>query len=72
VRVSAGGGGWAEVVVDGRAAGRTPTVLTLPAGRHTVRLLPFGAEPAHEETLDVEADDVLSLRVRIEGAPGPP
>jgi len=68
VRVSASGGGWAEVLLDGRPAGRTPTVLTVPRGRHTVRLLPFGAEPAHEEVLDVEADDVLSLRVRIEGA----
>jgi len=72
VRVSASGGGWAEIVVDGRPAGRTPAVLTLPAGRHTVRLLPFGAEPAHEEVLDLEADDLLSLRVRIEGAPAAP
>jgi hypothetical protein len=63
------GGGWANILVDGRARGRTPTVPTLPVGRHTVRLMPFGGEPAHEEVLLVEAGDVLVLRIRIAGDP---
>jgi serine/threonine-protein kinase len=71
VQIGATGGGWAEVVIDGRRVGRTPQLVTLAVGSHTVELLPFGTEPAHTERVDVERGDLLVLRVRIEGSPEP-
>jgi len=44
---------WARVTVDGRAAGETPITLTLPSGRHRVRVAhpSFGAREAIVEVL---------------------
>jgi hypothetical protein len=38
-------GGWADLFIDGRAAGRTPRSVSLTPGRHVVELRPPGAAP---------------------------
>jgi serine/threonine-protein kinase len=38
-------GGWADLFVDGRPAGRTPRSVPLPEGRHLVELRPPGGAP---------------------------
>jgi hypothetical protein len=38
-------GGWADLFVDGRPAGRTPRSVPLPAGRHLLELRPPGGAP---------------------------
>jgi len=58
--------GWADIFVDGARAGRSPTELRLTAGRHAVRLLPYGEEPAITRSVDVEPDSVGRLVVRLE------
>ncbi len=58
--------GWADIFVDGQRAGRSPTELRLPSGHHSVRLLPYGEEPAIVRSVDVEPDSVGRLVVRLE------
>jgi serine/threonine-protein kinase len=45
---------WAQILVDGRAAGETPRELALPAGRHRVRVVhpSFGSS---ETTVEIRA-----------------
>jgi serine/threonine-protein kinase len=57
--------GWAEIMVRGRRVGRSPAELTLPAGRHVVRILPYGEEPAITRTVVVPAGGVARLSVRL-------
>ena len=38
-------GGWADLFIDGRPAGRTPRSVSLTPGRHLVELRPPGAAP---------------------------
>ena len=65
VHVSASGGGWADVFADGRRVGRTPVRAVLPIGRHTLRFLPLGQEPAQTQIVDIERGDELLLRLTI-------
>jgi hypothetical protein len=47
---------WGEIYVDGKLVGRTPRVLTVPAGRHTVEIV-FPAEtPPRKQTFSVDLD----------------
>jgi len=43
-------GGWAEVYVEGRRAGRTPLSLDLPLGTVQIELRPFGLTPMASDT----------------------
>jgi hypothetical protein len=56
---------WATVEIDGRPSGRTPVSAELPVGRHVLRFLPLGQEPAHQEAVDLQRGDVVVLRVRL-------
>jgi eukaryotic-like serine/threonine-protein kinase len=58
--------GWSEVFVDGARVGRTPMEARLPVGRHSVRLLPFGNEPAITRSIDVSEGSPTRLVVRLE------
>ena len=44
-------GGWAQVYDGARLLGRTPLSVELPAGRYTLRILPYGEEPATTTTV---------------------
>ncbi len=57
--------GWAEIFVEGRRVGRSPTELTLPAGRHSVRIVPYGDGTPIERTVVVEPDGSARLVVRL-------
>ena len=41
---------WGDIVVDGRPRGRTPTTLTLSAGKHTVEVIFGGDDPPRTKT----------------------
>jgi len=58
-------GGWADVFVDGTRRGRTPTQLTLPAGRHVVELRPFGELPARRRVVQIRTGQTLRLPVPL-------
>lgn len=58
--------GWAEIYVEGRRVGRSPTELTLSAGRHTVRIVPYGDGAPIERSVTVEADGSARLVVRLD------
>ncbi|MFO1304365.1 MAG: serine/threonine-protein kinase [Burkholderiales bacterium] len=53
---------WGEVLVDGKQRGLSPPLkeLRLPAGKHTVEIR-NGTFPAHIETIEVHADEVVNL-----------
>lgn len=57
--------GWADIFVEGRRVGRSPTELTLPAGRHALRIVPYGDGTPIERTVVVEADGSARLVVRL-------
>lgn len=57
---------WAEVQIDGRAAGNTPLVRhRLPAGAHRVRLRAQGRGPWRTIRVRIAADQVVSRRVQL-------
>jgi eukaryotic-like serine/threonine-protein kinase len=58
--------GWAEIFEGSRRLGRSPAELTLPAGRHVLRLVPYGEGRAIERTVTVEADGAGRLVVRLD------
>lgn len=58
-------GGWADVFHRGRRLGRTPRRATLPEGRQTLELRPFGRLPAEHRTVDVPAGGVVRLSVPL-------
>jgi len=45
--------GWAIVEHEGRRLGRTPVRAQLPTGRQTLRILPYGEEPARTQAVEV-------------------
>ena len=59
-------GGWAIVLHRGRRIGQTPGRFTLPAGRQTVTLLPFGEPPARRITVDVPRGGIERESVPLE------
>jgi serine/threonine-protein kinase len=61
--------GWAEIFVDGRRVGRSPTEVRMPAGRRSIRLMPYGEGPAIERSIEVEPGGVSRLVVRLEAPP---
>ncbi|NOY93721.1 MAG: protein kinase [Deltaproteobacteria bacterium] len=48
-------GGWADVTLDGRPAGRSPTVLSVSPGSHRIGLRPFGRAPASTHRVQLES-----------------
>jgi len=58
-------GGWADVFEGNRRLGRTPARVDLPAGRHTLRLRPFGMAPAVRRTVNVRPGAVTNLAVPV-------
>jgi len=58
-------GGWADIVLNGRHIGRTPDSLTLPAGTHTLTLIPFGRDPARTQTVTVRPGAASRVVVRL-------
>lgn len=59
-------GGWAYVFVDGARRAQTPTRLTLPPGRHTIELRPFGTGAPIRRTVNVVSGATSSVVVRLE------
>lgn len=45
---------WGDIVVDGRARGRTPATLTLPAGKHTIEVIFGGEDPPRTKTFSID------------------
>jgi len=57
--------GWAELFIGSRRVGRSPVELTLPAGRYTVRVMPYGDGPAIERSVRVTPHRSARLVVRL-------
>ncbi|MCC7534888.1 MAG: protein kinase, partial [Deltaproteobacteria bacterium] len=62
-------GGWATVSVDGRTLGSSPVQVRLPAGRHSVALLPMGRPPAVRRSVMLRQGSTMTVRVVRETAP---
>lgn len=60
-------GGWADVYVNSRHRGKTPLQLSLPEGRRTVVLRPFGGKPVRRSVL-VRRDQLTRLVVSVRRA----
>lgn len=59
-------GGWAEVYdVSGRRLGTTPVTVSLPAGRRTLVLRPFGQPERRRESVTVRSGERVPLVVRL-------
>jgi serine/threonine protein kinase len=58
--------GWADIYVDGRHVGRSPTELRLDAGSRRIRLMPYGRGPQINRRVRIEADGSSRLVVRLE------
>jgi eukaryotic-like serine/threonine-protein kinase len=57
---------WCEVYLDGRRLGRTPIMrATVPAGRHTILLLPRGQEPGQRRTIRVQPGDNTPVSLNL-------
>jgi serine/threonine-protein kinase len=57
---------WCDVSIDGRPVGRTPLVrVQVPAGRHTLRFLPLGREPAQRRVVTVRPGQDTPLSVNL-------
>jgi hypothetical protein len=60
--------GWAAVSdARGRRLGQTPLQLTLPAGRHTFVLRPFGTGAPRRVSVQIRAGETRPLSVDIAG-----
>jgi len=67
--------GFATVFLGGEQLGTTPFSVELPAGRHTLRILPYGREPATMQPVSVLGGAELNVTLRISSqaeAPPPP
>lgn len=58
--------GWAELFIGSRRVGRSPVELTLPAGRYTVRIMPYGEGPPIERSVRVNPHRSARLVVRLD------
>jgi len=58
--------GWAEIFVGSRNVGRSPAEVRLPAGRQSIRIMPYGEGPPIRRRVDVPANGVTRLVVRLE------
>ena len=45
---------WGDIVVDGKPRGRTPSTLTLPAGKHVIEVIFGGEDPPRTKTFSIE------------------
>ena len=59
-------GGWADIYVGGQRRGRTPTQLSLPAGRQVLVLRPFGTTPGQRVVVDVPSGGNRRVVVTLE------
>ncbi len=59
-------GGWADVSIGAHRYGRTPLRLTLPAGRRTVTLRPFGQGAPRSRVVVVQPGKLSRLVVSVE------
>jgi serine/threonine protein kinase len=59
-------GGWADIYLRGVRVGRSPTRFEAPSGRHQLRLLPFGREPAKLVSVNVSPGSSSRISVRLE------
>jgi serine/threonine-protein kinase len=48
---------WGEILVDGKPRGRTPAVIAIPAGKHTVEVVYGGEDPPKTKTFHVDLTD---------------
>jgi hypothetical protein len=62
-QIKVGANPWGEVFLDGKPAGRTPTTLTVSAGRHEIEVAFPPADPPRRETyrLDLGAGETRSV-----------
>ncbi|MDQ3037409.1 MAG: PEGA domain-containing protein, partial [Myxococcota bacterium] len=58
-------GGWAEVWEDGRRLGETPTRVRLRAGRHVLRIRPFGRDPERRIPITITPDETTPLIIPV-------
>jgi len=58
-------GGWADVYVRGRKVGTTPATVTLPVGRHTIEVRPFGRRPGVRRRVRISASAPARVSVPI-------
>lgn len=58
-------GGWADIYEGDRKLGRSPARITLPAGRHTLRLVPFGTGEARRANVVVQAGQTARVTVDV-------
>jgi hypothetical protein len=56
---------WADVFVNGRKVGRTPTTVTLQEGRHAVKLVNREIGKAKRRNVRIRPGQVTDLRVRL-------
>jgi len=56
--------GWADVYLGSRNLGRTPVRVQLPAGRHTLRVRPFGMDPSRRVPVTVRSGENARVVVR--------
>lgn len=60
-------GGWADVYLGARRIGQTPLAgVSLPAGRHRLRLVPSGGRPARTVVVDIRPDDITRAQVELD------
>ena len=61
---------WAQIFLDGRSMGFTPSIQELPLtpGRHSLRLVNPYFKP-HEEALTTAAGETRELHVALEALP---
>ena len=60
-------GGWANVYLGGRRIGQTPLGgVSLPSGRHRLRLVPSGDRPPRTVVVDIGPDAVTRVQVELD------
>jgi hypothetical protein len=57
-------GGWADIYEGSRRLGRTPSRLTLPAGRHVLSIRPPDG-PAQRRVVNVPAGGEIRLAINL-------
>jgi len=54
-------GGWAEVYLGNKLLGTTPGRFTLPAGKHTLTIKPFGTGNPEQRSVEVAPGGTTKL-----------